>query len=221
MENYKQVLRKVGTIFIAFGVIDILYLIYCVANGESYSFGWNVLAIIVGILLLRENLKVACWMGNAAPFLLVVFLESFLSSLLMRPLELWKVHLRLYPIHIIYFVVLHVCLFVALSWTYKQLRNRVVLEACAATGMRTNFPKRAFGLVVSLIIYFTFSTHLILNGEDAAEAKRLAQMQLGEQYTYHVTGLRWSGNQVSANVTAYSNNEIRFTRVNWSKKKSW
>ncbi|MBM0745272.1 hypothetical protein JOY44_27765 (plasmid) [Phormidium sp. CLA17] len=218
MKNYPQVLRQVGIIWIGFGITDIFYLLYSVVNGKSYFLGWYVLAIAVGVLLFRENLKVACWTGDAAAFLLVGIFGFLLTSLLMRPLELWKVHLQLYPIHVIYFLVFHICLMVGLSWTHQQLRNRVVLQACAAAGMKTKFPKIAFGLFVGFIVSFTFLTHSVLNGTDAAEAKRLAQIQLGEQYAYHVTGLQWSGDQVSAKVTAYSNNEIRFTKVNWSRK---
>lgn len=121
--DYKQILQQVGILWIAIGSLDLLYFIYSAATGASASLSWNVLAIAVGILLTRGNLQVDRWMGTAAAFLLVGVLGYFLTTLLLRPLELWQVHLRLYPVYVIYFLVINSCIITALIWTYKQLHR--------------------------------------------------------------------------------------------------
>lgn len=206
-------------LWIAIGTIDLLYFIYTVATGAGQSIDWNVVAIAVGIFLLNGNLKVARWMGTAAAFLLVGVVGYFGSTLLLRPPALWQVHLRLYPVYVVYFVGINLCLIAALSWTYKQLRRPATLQAYRAAGMNSKFPKIAFRLFMGVVISLVFLTHSILYGADAAEAKRLAQRQLGDQYAYHVSGMQWSGDLVSARVTAYSADEIRYTTVSWDKRK--
>ncbi|WP_226577117.1 hypothetical protein [Microseira wollei] len=46
--------------------------------------------------------------------------------------------------------------------------------------METKFPKVALAMVTGLVVFLIGLIYSALNGEDATEAKRLAQAQLGE-----------------------------------------
>ncbi|NEQ20956.1 MAG: hypothetical protein F6K28_17360 [Microcoleus sp. SIO2G3] len=221
MKNYKRVLRQVGILWIVFGVLDIIYFVYNVTNHKpSSQVSLNIGFMIVGVALVRGHLKVASWIGDVLPFFLVISYGISLTGLLMKPPGLWMVELRKYPIQSVANLLFYISQLVILCWTYKQLRSRVVLKARAAASMDTKFPKVAFALVTGLAVFLAFWMHSALHGKDGAEAKRLAQVQLGEQYAYHVVGIRWSGNSVSANVVAYSDTEILHITVNWSKENS-
>jgi hypothetical protein len=218
----KRILQQVGILWLALGTIDIIYFAYRVTAGMNPSShaSANIIAIIIGVFLWRGNLKLAREMGNFLPFLLIVFYGVSLTGLVAKPLELWAVELRQYPTQTIAYLLYSISQLVISVWTCKQLRSQTLLKAYAATGMDTKFPKVALAFVTGLVIVFSFWIHSLMTGEDAAEAKRLAQAQLGTNYAYHVTGIRWSGNQVSASVVAYSDNEIRATTVSWNKDKS-
>ena len=54
--SYRAILRRVGLLLIVIGVLDVGYMIYCIVNGESYSSGLNIFAIVAGIFLIRGHL---------------------------------------------------------------------------------------------------------------------------------------------------------------------
>jgi len=220
---YKQILRRVGMIWIAFGLIDIIYFVSHTVNGylasdTNVSPPWGTLAIALGFLLIRGNLRVANWMGGIAIFFLLWVCGSFLISLLLTPSELWIVELQLSPINFVIRCLFNISTLAILGWTHQQLRSQVVLEACAAKGMETKLQKIGFAAVFGCIAVVAFLSHSALNGRDAAEAERLARIQLGDRYNYHTSGIRWSGKRVVATVTAYSDDEIRYTEVSWEKR---
>ncbi|HIK18046.1 MAG TPA: hypothetical protein IGS53_22540 [Leptolyngbyaceae cyanobacterium M33_DOE_097] len=216
-----RILQQVGLLWIVLGLIDIIYFVYRVTAdmNPSSHVSVNIVTIVIGVFLWRGNLKLARWTGNFLPFLLVIFYGVSFASLVAKPLELWAVELRQYPTQTIAYWLYSISQLAILVWTCKQLRSQTMLEVYAAAGMDTKFPKVALGFVSGLVLVFAFWIHSLMTGEDAATAKRLAQAKLGTNYTYHVTGMRWSGNQVSASVAAYSDNEIRSITVGWNKDK--
>jgi len=219
--NSNRILRQVGILWVLLGLIDIIYFAYRATasiSPASYTSG-NIVAIVIGVFLWRGNLKLARWIGIFLPFLLIVFYGVSFAGLVAKPLELWTVELRQYPTQTIAYWLYFISQLAILVWTCKQLRSQTILEAYTATGMDTKFPKVALAFVSGLVLVFAIWIHSLMTGEDAATAKRLAQAKLGTNYTYHVTGMRWSGNQVSASVTAYSDDKIRFTTVSWNKDK--
>lgn len=216
-----RILQQVGILWVILGLIDIIYFVYRVTAGMNPSShaSANIVVIVIGVFLWRGNLKLAKWIGILLPFLLIVFYGFFFAGLVVKPLELWAVELRQYSTQTIAYWLYSISQLAISVWTCKQLRSQSLLEAYAANGMDTKFPKVALAFVSGLVLVFAFWIHSLMTGEDAAEAKRLAQAHLGTNYAYHVTGIRWSGNQVSASVAAYSDNELRFTTVSWNKDK--
>jgi hypothetical protein len=41
-ENYRSILKRVGLILMAVGVVAVCYMIYCITHGQSYSSSFNV-----------------------------------------------------------------------------------------------------------------------------------------------------------------------------------
>jgi len=64
------ILRRVGTVLVVVGLLDIGGLIYCMANNVSYASSLNIFAVIAGLFLLRGNLGAAGLVRWFAAFLL-------------------------------------------------------------------------------------------------------------------------------------------------------
>jgi hypothetical protein len=214
VETYQPLLRKISYIGLAFSILDIAYFLYSRSDGWNYEPVWGAGALAIALFLLfKGNLQATGWVGDDALLLLIIITSFFTSTLITRPLSLWIVHFRLYPIHAIYFFVFHIFLIAALGWIYRRLRSAEMVETRQAAGMITKFPKVWVGLVIGFLITFLLASYINLNGGKAREAKQLAHEQLGDQYSYHVTGIEFAGNNLNAKVTAYSENEIHYLTI--------
>ncbi|MBD1914052.1 hypothetical protein [Leptolyngbya sp. FACHB-8] len=182
-KSYNQILRRVGIVWIVFGLVDIIYFIGHTTNGYiashiSVSPAWGTIAVALGVLLIRGNLRVANWMGGIAIFFALWLCGSFLVAVLFRPLGLWMVELRQAPTNFVARCLFNIATLAVLGWTHQQLRSRTVLEACAAKGLETKLQKIGFAVVFGLISVVALLTHSMLNGSDAAEAEGLRVFSL-------------------------------------------
>ena len=58
-ETYLTTLARVGLVLVVIGVIDIAVMIYCIVNGIRYSSSFNIFAVVLGVMLVRGNLRAA------------------------------------------------------------------------------------------------------------------------------------------------------------------
>jgi hypothetical protein len=64
--THQAILRRVGGVLVAVGLVDIAWMIYCIVHGISYRSSLNLFAVIAGVLLLRGSLRTAAnvrWFG--------------------------------------------------------------------------------------------------------------------------------------------------------------
>jgi hypothetical protein len=64
--THQAILRRVGGVLVAIGLVDIAWMIYCIVHGISYRSSLNLFAVIAGVLLLRGSLRTAAnvrWFG--------------------------------------------------------------------------------------------------------------------------------------------------------------
>jgi len=216
MAEHLAVLRRVGWVFVVVGLLDIGWMIYSIANQRSYSSSLNIFAVAAGVLLLRGHLgtvRIVTWFS--------AFLFTGLTLCLfavfpwMQPLDYWLLVVRQHPFGSVLGAVLVVAVLWMLLWVYRELRLPVVLKARTAAGQDSRPPKSAFIAGSALALFFAVVMHLVLNGETAKEAKRLAEMQYGDQYSYFVSSISWNGGRVSARLTAYREDEAKDVEVEW------
>lgn len=55
------ILKRVGTVLMVVGAIDIAAMIYCVASGYSYPSSLNIFALVAGIFIRRGSLRASSW----------------------------------------------------------------------------------------------------------------------------------------------------------------
>jgi len=88
--------------------------------------------------------------------------------------------------------------------------NRLLQEVYSAST-----PKLAFIIGVALVVLPVGMMHFMRGGVAGAKAVEVARAKYGENYKYHVTGLRWSNGNVQASLTAYNKKEIKSVQVEW------
>ncbi len=227
MENaqLQRMLQQVGLAWIAFGLLDIGLGLYTILNGANYQFSFNIIAVMIGGLLWRGNLQVAHWMANPGLFMAGTAWGFGLIGVILKPWGLWLAELHHYPTKTMGTLGLTLASLLLFGFSYQHLRSQIVTRATAAIGLGQNWSQRVFWVIVGLLVCVGIALYSTLHGADAMAAKRLAQIQLNQPfgessqpYDYHVSSIQWSGKQVSARVTAYSQTQIVSTQVRWEKQ---
>jgi hypothetical protein len=217
MAEHVQILRRAGWALVVIGVLDIGFMIYCVANQMSYSSSLNIFAVIAGIFLLRGSLGAARVVTWFSAFMLAGFsIGSLVVFPWMQPLEFWLLEFRNDPLGSLILIALLPVVLLALFWIYKTLRSPAVIEARVTEGHTPGAPYSAFLAGGALALAMGVLLQLAFNGESAEKAVRLATQQYGSQYKYFVSSVNWAGDHVSARLTAYNDKESKEVEVEWT-----
>lgn len=223
IENYQSVLRKVGTVLIVVGVLDILWMIWSIVNQTSYSSSFNIFAVIAGIFLVRGGLRTAKYVRQFMAFMLSGFIGLVilvpLVFPLVFPLDFWLITFRLYPVSFLGFVLLFLIDLGLVCWIFRALGADSVKQAQIERGITVKppyLPLTLGGLLIMFVFTFMF---LSFRGETAEESIRRAEQQYGTEYKYVIKNLNLSesqaGKTVSAVLYAYNVNEIKTVKVEW------
>jgi hypothetical protein len=217
------ILRRVGTVLVAAGLVDIAVVVYCLFNRVSYTSSLNIFAVIAGIFLLRGSLRAASiirWLAvlGSAVLLALAIVLSFLQSL-----DLTLTQIRVAPVRS--FVTISIwgvglCL---LLWVSRELGRQQVQAALTSAGIKRRDMRvpAAVGIGLVAVLGIFLVTFLRLGGS-AEHAKFLAEQQVGAGYRFHVRSLNivqdGQGKSVSGVVTAWNENEIREVPVRWEER---
>jgi len=212
-------LKRVGAVLLAVGVLDIAYLIYCVATGINYSSSFNIFAVIAGALLVRGSLRAASavrWFGT---FMLAAIAATALAWPLIQPLDLTITQVRLAPLQALASLGFLAFLVALLGWVCTRLGSAEILAARSAAGRKSRDLRIPAVAGVGLVLAMAALIPLPLKGESGAKAKELAQQQLGDGYRYHVSSIRVSTNSdgtfVASTVTAWNEREVKVVPLQW------
>ena len=216
--HHLETLRRVGWLLVVVGALDIGVMIYCITNQISYSSSFNVFALVAGIFLLRGNLEAVRYVTWFSAFMFSgLLLASLFAFPWIQPVDYWLLVARRHPFESAAYALFPIACLWMLFWIYSQLRLPAVVEARAAVGQTRSAPKSAFVAGAALAIFLAVMLQLNLKGEAAREAKRLAAEQYGSEYSYFVSSIKWSGNHVSALLTAYNEDETKEVAVEWDR----
>ena len=216
MSEYRAVLRRVGVVLVAVGLLDIGYMAYCIANNLNYSSSFNIFAVIAGIFLLRGNIAAVRLVTWFSAFMLAGFLGVVLILLpFLQPADLWITQFRISPTATVVSAGIGIAVIALLLWVYMQLRSPSVVQARVVVGHSASPPRLAFLVGVLLVIGLAVAMHFVMNGQSSSKAMQLAELQVGPGYKYHVAAMHWSGGHVRATVTAYNEHEIKAVQVEW------
>lgn len=139
-QTYIAILRRVGSVLIAIGLIDIAVMIYCVINGFSYSSSFNIFAVIAGVLLLRGGLTTAAVVRWYATFMLAAFVALILALLVIasiHPSSLASIHFILNPGTLFVSVAFALSVLAFLLWVIREIGREPVQAARVAAGRKS------------------------------------------------------------------------------------
>jgi hypothetical protein len=208
MEDYKNILKRVGVVLISIGLLDIGAMIYCIANQISYSSSFNIFAVIAGISLYRGGLTSARVVAWFAAYMFITFTMLLVVFPLIEPLGLLKAKFSLDPAGLLISVAFVVAVLSLLAWVYKQLRSPAVVDARKEAGLVTTKPKVAYALGAILPVTLGAVMYLANNGESGQLVKATAAEVYGGEYEYHINSMHWSDSEVSAQLAAFNEREI-------------
>jgi hypothetical protein len=222
MKDHLEILKRVGTVLIALGLLDIAVMIYCIANETSYSSSLNIFAVIAGIFLFRGSLRavaVVSWFGT---FLISAFISMIILWPFFQPIELTLLQFKLNPLSFCTSLAIGLLVLGLLYWVVRELRREPVQKARIEAGAKHTSMKVPVIIGIVLTAALTISLRVMLNGETAQQAKQRAEKEVGQGYKFHVSSLNTTlnsqGKFISSIVTAYSDKEIRVVPVKWEEK---
>jgi hypothetical protein len=223
MNDYRQSIRVVGIVLIVVGFLDIGWMIYCIANGVSYSSSFNIFAVIAGILLVRGGLRTANVVAFFSAFMLSGFIGGLLVLPLIMPFGLVQTYLRVYPASFSIYSMLAVFILVLLGWIYGRLTAPLVTAAIVEKYPRyASFwrrPRNGFLVGALLVIVLVSGLGFMFHGASAQRACAEAKLKVGVGYKFCVSSMSMQSSggrtHVAALVTAYNQNEIKSVEVEW------
>ncbi|BAY89926.1 MULTISPECIES: hypothetical protein [unclassified Tolypothrix] len=218
MHYYRAILKQVGIVLIAMGMLDLMYMVYRVftvgsnASDQSYS-SPGILIVVAGVYLIRGSLRTA----NIVRWIAAFGIASGLGSILMRsfstPIALLTLEFRLEPSGFSMWYLSRIVETAVAYWIYRQLSAAPVMSVSRNSSLAVSIPKQAFFLGAGLTVLMPILLYITGDGLLGRKAVTLARAKYGTSYNYHVTALRWSSKNVSANITAYNDKEIKTVRV--------
>ena len=215
IKSSSEIFKKTGIILIIVGVLDIFYMMYAIINMYSYSSSLNIFAVIAGIFLLKENIRLAryirwlCMLELSAIGAMAIFLPFIM------PVDLLIVQLKLHFFDIMISFSGSILLIVITIWVYRQLSSEPILDEYKKAGYKTGIPQSAILIGVSSVIALVFLLSIFLGGESGTKALTLANEKLGPDYKYFVSSIRTFNGNHHATVIAYKEDEIKEIAVNW------
>lgn len=214
-DEVRQILHRVGLALLVFGLLDIGVMIYCIANGISYSSSFNIFAVISGIYLWRGHPWYVKWVTRAAGFYAAAFCTMVPIAPFLFPMDLGTLELRLHPIGVIVGTLATIGVVVFLTWIYLELRQAPVLAAYSGSQYSPGsfWVAPLCGAMLALAVGVLF---VVLQHGDAEQlAIRLATVKTGPGYHYFVTHLSAAGDRGTAEVLAYDDRAIKTVQVEW------
>ena len=223
-QNYRSILKRVGIVLVAVGLVDIAWMIYCIVHRLAYQSSLNLFAVIAGVLLMRGSIRAAAVVRWFSVFFLTAGLGALFVWPAAEPLDLTLTRIRLNPGGHVAAVALLVFILVLFYWAIKELGREEVRVASESAGLKRRDMRLPIGLGIALVVGLGVSLNVFLHGVSAERAKSMAAKEVGPGYRFHVRSLAISSvgdkKSVSGVVTAWNDKEIREIAVHWDEART-
>jgi hypothetical protein len=213
------VLRRVGGVLLAVGMIDLGVTIVRRAVAGPYLAALDAIAILAGLCLLWGGPRAALWVRSLAVFLLAAGVVPIIATPFYQPLSLTIAELRADWADLAGKAAQLAVLLAFLLWVALELGRASVQEAIIRAGIRRwsmQIPAQAGGGIVLLVGFLSW---LSIHGQSAPLAESLALQQLGPDYRYHLSWISSAktdrGTSVSGVVTAWNDKEVKTVLLHW------
>jgi hypothetical protein len=238
--SYKLILRRLGLVLVAIGVVGCWDLVWSIADvGGKTTFELRyqlrpvlICALVAGIILLWGNLRAASIIRWLTIFSASGIACAVLLAPLYVPLGFLIAEVKHKPEVFVEPATFVLPVFLALLAIGYELGRAPVVAACEAAGVTMRSPLIPMAWSAGVAIPIIIAMSLPSNSDDAKRAKEMAFEQLGPDYSYYIESFRYvittttTGDKSGvtstetkhyrgANVAAWNNNEIRLVEVRW------
>lgn len=222
MQHYRAILKQVGIVSIAIGILDLMYMVYRVSANLRQSLDGSysspgILIVVVGVYLMRGSLRTANIVRWVAAFWIPIVIGSILMRSCSTPIDLLRLEFRLDPNGFSMWYLFKIMETAVAYWMYRQLSAEPVISASLNSGHNVSRPKQAFFLGAGLTVLMPILFYISGDGVLGRKAVNLARAKYGKGYKYHLTALHrsrsMSGETISAKIAAYNDREIKTVRV--------
>lgn len=211
---YRIVLRRVGTAFILYGLLDIGMMAYCIWQGQSYSSSFNVFAVIAGLLIRRGSLRVARWAAWFNAFFAGATLIVFPLMIYMVPFDFVAAAFRFAPTNALVFTLYPLISICFLVWTQWRLSTAPVKDAYPGRPPRQFWKSVLAGIGGAVGVAVVAIVLVLFNSVAAKDAIRQARAEAGPEYSCFLTNLHVYGpGYYSGEVIVWNDDEMRRVSV--------
>src|SRR5262245_7296349 len=197
-EGERAVVRRVGVVLMVVGLADVAFMVYCVANGISYSSSLNLFALIAGVFLYRGSLTAARVSAHAAALLAGGTLVGLLVAPFLVPVRLVLVGFKTAPASSALGWILALVVPMLSLWVVRQLTSDAVTDAMD-TPLRASYSLLAGAL---LMLVLTFVVSRFLRGGPSEQVLAEARQQLGPEYEYFISQMTTTAGRDGESVRA-------------------
>jgi hypothetical protein len=217
----RELLRRIGAALVVFGGGEIAWTVHVFASDGPFFTGLGVPAVIAGVLLRRENLRVARAVRLYAGFAFVAFLGVTLAFAAILPPAFVATWFRITaPLDAAATIAVWLALVLVPAWAHVSLRAPAVERAFLSRLGRGRFLQPASGLLLGAGLVILLGLMLLeMRGETGRRAIETARAETGPGYRYFVSSLSVSygaERTVNATVVAYTDSDIQTVDVQWS-----
>ena len=223
----EEILKRVGTVLIVVGLLDIAYMVYFFSTGgSSYSSSFNIIAVVAGFFIRKGEPRVAQFAGFFVRFGLLGIATAVLITPLIYPIGLIKTFLLITPVwKLLGWSVFITSALVLLWWLDRNLQSDEVRALLTENRLHVRWPKlvpsiKVFSIFCAVLALAMVALFQYIQQTDTGQmAVAKARDELGSGYSYHLSAISVSstsrGRSVYATVTAYSDTEIHRSQVSW------
>jgi hypothetical protein len=213
---------RVGLVLAAVGVAGFAFTASHATGWWLLTYGVDVLALLVGALLLRGNVPTLRWAGAVMAFGAGATLVGLIGLAVVWPLDLTLTELRLDPIMFVWpaaTLIVTVCVELWIVW---ELGREPVRATIAGAGLRPWDPATPAKVGAAVMFVAVVLLWAALHGNSAAVAVSQAEQQLGPDYRYALTWIgpasRGGHGAVDGVVTAWNKREVRTVLLHWEQR---
>ncbi|MDP1781416.1 MAG: hypothetical protein Q8S92_19960 [Hydrogenophaga sp.] len=213
------ILKRVGLVLVMVGLMDIILMVYAIANQTPYSSTLNIFAVVAGVFLSRGSLRMASAVRWLSFFILSTLGAAMVATPVMLPMGLIATYVQLKSFDVMVSLGIAMSSLVIFGWIAVQLSDESIGAARLAVGRRQRDARIPLLAGIALVAALAGLNLTVQRTDSAARAIGEARMELGDDFEFYVSSINYRSSanttDVSGVVTAWKSGVIRTHSFRW------
>jgi hypothetical protein len=213
---------RVGLVLAVAGALGVAFTASQASGWWLLTYGADILALLAGALLLRENVRATRFVCAVMAFGTGATVVGLIGLAIVRPLDLTLTEVRLDPSSFVWPAVAVIGAVCVQLWIVWELGREPVRAAISGAGLRPWDPATPAKVGAGVMFVVALLLWVALHGNSATVAVSQAEQQLGPDYRYALTWIgpakRGGRGAVDGVVTAWNQHEVRTVLLHWEQR---